>query len=418
MFEVGFRLAVAGLVGLAVGLEREWSGHASGPGARFAGVRTFLLLGLIGGMAGWTIDLGLPAVGIPLLVAAGILVVAAYVLAARQTGDVEATTEVAALAIVTLGAVAGLGYLEVASGVTAVMVLALREKDTIRAFVRRIGEPELRAAFQFAVLALVILPILPEGPYGPFGGIRPRTLWAVVLVFSGINYLGYLARKAVGESRGFGIAGALGGLVSSTAVALTFAQRSRTEPEHGAALGVGVLAACTVLVPRVAAVAWALNPTLGQALAPALVPPLVLGVLVLLYVSRRHPGEEAEHDAPPVGNPLQLASAIRMVVVFQAVLLGLEFAASRFGDSGLVGGAALLGLTDMDGLTFSMSRMAGATVSSTTAAHAILVGLVSNTLVKLVVGVGLGRGTFRRVVGLGLAVLTLATGAGIWLLVG
>lgn len=416
--ETAVRLAVAGLVGLAVGLEREWSGHATGPDARFAGVRTFMLLGLIGGLAGWSAAAGHLALAVPLVVGAVALTIAAYVLAVRQSGSIDGTTEVAALAVISLGAMAGLGHLATASAVTAVMVLALREKQRIQALLPRILEPELRAAFQFAVLALVILPLVPTGPFGPFGGIRPRTLWIVVLLLSGLNFAGYIARRIVGETRGFGIAGALGGIVSSTAVTFAFSQRSRAEPEHGRALGLGVLAACTVLVPRVFAVSTALNPALGVALAPALALPLLLGAVVVYLLRRRRPEEEGETNHPPVENPLQLGAALRMAVLFQAVLLGLELARDLLGDTGLVGTAALLGLTDMDALTFSMSRMAAESVGIPLAARAILVGLTANTVLKLVVSLTVGAGSFRRVTGVGLAALALATLGGFWLVGG
>ncbi|HEY9441952.1 MAG TPA: MgtC/SapB family protein, partial [Gemmatimonadales bacterium] len=61
--DIAARLGMAGLTGLAVGIEREWSGHASGPRARFAGVRTFLLLGLVGGVSGAVALAGWPQLG-------------------------------------------------------------------------------------------------------------------------------------------------------------------------------------------------------------------------------------------------------------------------------------------------------------------------------------------------------------------
>lgn len=412
--ETAARLGVAGLVGLAVGLEREWSGHATGPQARFAGIRTFLLLGLIGGVAGWALDQGLPGLGVPILAGATLLAVSAYILAVRQTGSTDSTTEVAAIAVLALGAVAGVGHLATAGAVTAVIALALREKARIQAFLPRIGAEDLRATFQFAVLALVILPVLPVGPFGPFAVIRPRTIWIVVLLLSALNFAGYLARRAVGETRGFGIAGALGGLVSSTAVTLAFAQRSRSEPRHGPALGLGVLAACTILIPRVLVVSWALNPAVGLAILPALVLPLAVGLAVVLYLRRRRPEETEETDHPPVENPLQLWAALRMALLFQAVLLGLEFARDRFGEAGLYGTAAFMGLTDMDALTYSMSRMAGTTVDATVAARVVVVGVTANTVLKLAASLAIGSAGFRRVAGRGLAALALVTLAGLW----
>ena len=62
----GLGILIVALGGSAVGLEREWSGHASGPGARFAGIRTFTLLGLLSGLVVWWAGCG-PTVCISLL---------------------------------------------------------------------------------------------------------------------------------------------------------------------------------------------------------------------------------------------------------------------------------------------------------------------------------------------------------------
>nr|MCU0618141.1 DUF4010 domain-containing protein [Gemmatimonadaceae bacterium] len=249
-------LAVAALGGLAVGVEREWSGHTRGPDARFAGVRTFSLLGGLGGVAGHLLGLGERAIAVTLLAAAGALVVTAFVVAMRRPGvTADSTTEVAALVVLALGVLAGLGERELAGGGAALVVFALAEKSRVQRWLALVDEGELRAALQFAVLALVILPLLPGGAYGPYGAFRPRELWVVVLLFSGLNFLGYIARRVVGVERGYSVTGLLGGLVSSTAVTLHFSRQSRVEPQHAAALGVGVVAACTVLVPRVMLVA-------------------------------------------------------------------------------------------------------------------------------------------------------------------
>ena len=79
-------------------------------------------------------------------------------------------------------------------------------------------------------MAAVILPLLPAGPFGPLGGVRPRQLWALVLFFSGLSFVGYLARRAAGPGRGYALAGTLGGVLSSTSVTLTFSRLSRESP--------------------------------------------------------------------------------------------------------------------------------------------------------------------------------------------
>jgi len=415
LLELVRNLAVAGLVGLAVGVEREWSGHATGPAARFAGIRTFLLLGLTGGVAGILTAMDGRPLAVVLLAIAGGLVVAAYVLAARRTAEaIDGTTEAAAILVLGLGLLAGLGSIRIASGVAAVVVLALSEKDALRRFIGRIDQAELRGAFQFAVLALVVLPLLPEGPFGPSGAIRPRMLWVVVLLISGMNYLGYLARRLVGEAKGYLIAGGLGGIVSSTAVTLAFARTSRREPDDARALGQGTVAASVVLVPRVLAVVLALNPRVVPKAALALAPILVVG-LVWLALSHR---SAAGGDISPADsrNPLELGQAIRMAVLFQLVLSGIEFARARFGDPGVLAGAAVAGLTDVDALTLTMSRLAETTDLVTLAAQALVVGVVANAVLKSAVAAALGHPVFRRQALPGLLAMAVAGAATVlWL---
>ena len=262
-------LAVAVIGGLGVGIEREWSGHATGPHARFAGVRTFTLLGLASGLAGWLWVSGVQGLAMILLAGLGGLVVAAYFAASRR--DVDGTTEVAAFVVMAAGVLAGAGSTRVAAGILAVTFLLLVEKKRLHALVSKLDRDEIRAAARFAVMATVILPLLPEGPYGPLGGIRPRVLWALVLFFSGLSFAGFVARRAFGRNRGYAIAGTLGGIVSSTSATFAMAQLSRKKPEVGRALASGALGANVVLFPRVLISSLVLAPPLAAALWPAFV---------------------------------------------------------------------------------------------------------------------------------------------------
>ena len=414
-------LFVAGLVGLAVGIEREWSGHASGPDARFAGARTFLLLGLLGGVAGGLIPGPYAALGIVLLSGGVALSVAAYAVAARRAaapegaGAVDGTTETAALVVLALGTLAGLGFQALASGAAAVVVLALGEKARVHRVVHAIGEGEMRAALQFAVLALVVLPILPDQSYGPLGGVRPRSLWIIVLLFSALNFAGYLARRAVGPDRGYGVTGVLGGLVSSTAVTFHFSRQSRREPQVAPSLGLGVVGACTVLLPRVAVVSAVLNPAVTLALVPYLAPPLAVGGAVVAYAVTRSAPAASTASRAESRSPLGLASSIQMAVAFQLVLWAVAFVRQTWGSEAVLASAALLGLTDTDALTLSMSRLGASEAAVALGARAIAVGVLSNTLVKLVVTLALGEPRFRRVASVGLAALAAACGLGLWL---
>ncbi len=245
----GAGLVVATLGGAAIGVERERSGHATGPQARFGGIRTFTLLGGLGGLAGWLSVSGLVPVAVVLLAAAAALVVAGYAAASRV--DVDGTTEVSAIVVLAAGTLSGAGQMALGSAVVAATALLLLEKTRLHAMVARLDDAALRASVRFAAMACVILPLLPPGPYGPLDAVRPRQLWALVLFFSGLGYLGWIARRVVGTHQGVIVSGLLGGIISSTSVTLTFARESRADGAPRLALAGGVVAACTVMLLRV-----------------------------------------------------------------------------------------------------------------------------------------------------------------------
>jgi uncharacterized membrane protein (DUF4010 family) len=391
-------ILIAALGGLAVGLEREWSGHASGPHARFAGVRTFTLLGMLSGISGWLWSEHFEVLGAILLSGAAGLVVAAYVAASRH--EVEATTEVASLVVLAAGVAAGLGRWELAGGTIAVTTLLLVEKSRIHDIARKLDDTSLRAAVRFGVMAVVILPLLPEGPFGPGAGFRPRTLWVAVLIFSGLSFAGYIARKSLSDTMGYPVAGILGGLMSSTGVTFSFSRLSRSQAKAGGPLAVGVIGACTILFLRVLVATATLNSALAAAAVPYLAIPFVVGVAATAMIWRMD--GKAKDKGPEVRNPLQFWSSIQMAVVFQVVLYLMHWFQGRFGDRGLLATGAILGLTDVDALTLSMARGIQAT-DWNVAAQALSIGILSNTCLKAAVALILGQGRFRWLTAAGLA---------------
>jgi uncharacterized membrane protein (DUF4010 family) len=408
------QVAIAVLGGMAVGIERQWSGKADGPSARFAGLRTFTLLGLTAGLSGWLYASGLAGIAVVLLAGMGALVVVAYLAASRQ--DIDGTTEVSAFVVLAAGVLAGSGNERVASAIIAITVLLLVEKRQLHSLVRRLDVVELRAGARFLVMAAVVLPVLPEGPYGPLDGVRPRQLWMLVLFFSALSFVGFLARRIAGRDRGYAVAGLVGGLLSSTMVTLTFSRLSRSHPTFGRSLAAGVLGANAMLFPRVLVASVVLEPTLARALWPAFVVPLIVG-LVFTWLGIRDRARETP-DLPPEQNPLQVGAALQMALVFQIVLFGVAFASAQFGAQGLLGSAVLLGLTDVDALTLSMARATTTDAGlALTAATAVTIGVFVNTLVKLALTLGLGRGAFRPLAAAGLAAIAVALGAAVyWLL--
>ena len=399
-------VVVAALGGAAVGLERQWSGHAEGPSARFAGIRTFTLLGIVAGLSGWLIAAGLVPAATVLLAGAVAITVAAYAAASRQ--DVDGTTEVAALVVLAAGVVAGTGMIRVASAIVTIEILLLLEKSRLHALVRRIDDLELRAAVRFGVMALVVLPLLPGGSYGPLGGVRPRELWLLVLFFSGLSFVGHILVRIVGPGKGYVIGGAVGGVISSTNVTLTYARLSRVDPASARALAVGAVSASAVLYGRVLVALVVLNAPLVVVTAPYLIAPALLAAAAA-GIGAMTPGAGGDAGRQIRSrNPLELVAALQMAGVFQLVIFLVNAARQAFGEVGVLTTAAVLGLTDVDALTVSMSRDVARTATLDTAAAAIAIGILANTALKAGIALLLGSPRFRIIVGGTLALVIVA----------
>lgn len=398
-------ILIAALGGLAVGLERERSARAKDKGHQFAGIRTFTLLGGLSGIAGWLWGLGFEALAMIVAGGATALVVAAYIAASRE--EIDATTEVAALVVIAAGLAAGLNHWRLSSAIIAITALLLVEKSRLHSFAARLSESGLRAGIRFAVMAVIMLPLLPEGPYGPLGGVRPRELWLLVLFFSGLSFAGYAARYAFGPSQGYVVAGLLGGLISSTNVALAYSRTSREEKLAAGSLALGVVVASTVLYLRVLTAATVLNRAMAWRLLAYLALPWAAG-LIFTVAGLRRGRKEDPHDVPP-DNPLQVVAALQMAVVFQMVLFGVFWMRDRWGEAGMFVSGAVLGLTDVDALTISMARAGLEAGQAGAAARATAIGILANTLMKFGISVLIGAPAFRRLAGIGLGVLAAAS---------
>lgn len=404
------RLGVAALGGAVIGLERQWSGHASGPQARFGGIRTFTLLGTLGGLAGWLSLHGLLPLAVVLLAGPTALVVSAYVAASRT--DIDGTTEVAALVVLAAGTLSGAGHVVMASALVAATTTLLLEKGRLHTLAARIDDAALRASARFAALACIILPLLPSGPFGPLDAIRPRELWFLVLFFSGLSFAGWIARRLVGSHQGIIVSGVLGGVISSTSVTLTFARESRSREARGVALAAGVVGACTVMLLRVVVACAVLNPALATTLPRFVGAAFIIGTLAVLagwWTNTPGRANKTHSDSP-----LQLRAALQMTALFQGVLFVILAVQARWSSEALVATSAIVGLTDLDALTLSLARSAVDAEAVPIAAFALAAGILSNTVLKLIVAIVVGRGWFRTVTVAGLGAISVALGVALW----
>ena len=392
---LALRFAVAIALGMLLGLERERTKGEEGG----AGVRTFALIALAGAMAGYLDEnLGLGWLALAVFVAVAALLISLYLITALR-GDVGVTTEVSALLAFLLGVLCARGQLQIGAWVAVAMALLLALKDWLHRLARRIDTSDVEATLKFGIVTLIILPLVPDQNYGPepLNVLNPYKVWLMVVLISGLNFASYLLIKIVGAEHGIGIAGVLGGLVSSTAVTLGFSQRSREPGEDASALALGILLAWTVMFFRVVIMSAVISGRLGLrvALAMGLLCAVSLGACYWLW-RRQKARERGEVKAGH--NPFELDEAIKFGVLFGVVVFVAKAAQVYLGEAGLYLAAAIAGLTDVDAITLAMANLAASDDQNlVVAARAIVIAALANTLVKSGIAAGLGSPELRRV---------------------
>ena len=402
-------MLVAILLGALIGLERERKRERAA--TLFAGVRTFTLIALLGGVTGILAD---PLGVAPLLLAFGALSVLVSLGYWRESaGDkLGATTGVAALVTFGLGVLAGLdAYVPALAGAVLVTgVLSLREE--LHGLAGGLTRDDLLAVVRFSAVSLVVLPLVPDEPLGPWEVWNPRTIWLLVVLISGVSFAGYVAIKWVGAQRGIGLSGLLGGLASSTATTLSMAERTRDAPALAATFAVGTLAASAVAGPRLLVLIGVVRPSLlPYALAPIGAAFAVLTVIGLWVA--RHQGETASDIA--LTNPFELRPALQFAALFAVIALLVRAAQEWLGTSGVLAASALAGITQLDAIALSLAERARGGLDPVLAGRALGFAFAANGLFKALLawtvgGLGLGR----RVLPALLLAAVAAAAAGWW----
>jgi uncharacterized membrane protein (DUF4010 family) len=401
------RLLVALMIGILIGLDRE---RAEVRKARqiFAGVRTFPLVALAGAIPVLLVD----RVG-PLLLAMSLLSIAAIAVVSyvrsSASGDIGATTEVAAIATFLLGALAGAGQLVVAGACGVAVAVLLVAKPKLEAFSRALTPEELTAALELAVITVIVLPVLPNRGYGPWHVLNPREIWLVVVLVTALSFVGFVAMRLLGERRGMQVTGAVGGLVSSTAVTMAMAERSRAAEGLGRAAAAAAVVASSIMPLRMAVLAGAVNAGILPRLLPVVGAMALAGLAAAWVLSLRRPDETNESGAG-IRNPFSVVAALSFAAIYGVVLLVVRGSGEYFGAGGTYAAAALSAVADVDAVTIAFSRSGPGATAWQVPAAAVAVAAVTNTLVKLGIAVGMGTGRFRRYMAVSLGVMA-AVGA-------
>lgn len=389
-------LVAALAVGLVIGLERGWHDRELPEGGRVAGLRTFALTGLLGGVLGHLQpDFGAwPLLGA--LLGLALLLTVSYVRNAELSGNLSATTPVAMLLTLVLGAFAAHGNITLALSAAVIGAVLLDLKPTLHGWLRLIDHRELTASLQLLVLSMVILPYLPNTGLGPYAALNPYQLWWAVILIAGLSLTGHFAMRITGAQRGVLWTGILGGLASSTAATLALARYAREQPSLAGAAVAGTLAACGVMFFRMVVLLGVIRPTLLSTFGSALVVTGVVLLCMALWRWRKLDRTVVGEGAVGAMAPFDLGTALGFGVLL-AVMSVLVPAAKQWLDtSGLYVLSAVSGLADVDAILISLARLHGAGGLSTGATVTAL-GLA--TLANMVAKVGIAWTTGGAQVG-------------------
>lgn len=368
-------------VGLLIGVQRGWQQRNEAEGSRVAGLRTFTLLGLLGGLlaAGWPESPWPVVAGIAAVV---LLLAVSWGHAAQATGSISITSAVAALVTLVLGAVAAQGNLVTAIGLAVVVALLLDLKPELHRGLRLIHEAEISAALQLGVLSAVILPLLPREGFGPYGAINPFELWLAVIFIAALSLVGHGAMRWRGARQGLLWTGLLGGLASSTAATLALSRAVRDQQELLAPAAAGIVAANAVMFVRMAVVVSLLQPSLALRLGGLLALLGAGGAAAAWFLWRRQRGGatgRVEGDGKLFDLPTALGFAFALGLVGVLVPLARE----HLGVAGVYGVAFLSGLVDVDAIVISSVQLqARGELPALTTTVAILLAVLANMTVK------------------------------------
>lgn len=405
-------LGVALAIGLLIGLERGWRARDRDEGMRVAGLRTYGMIGLLGGLSGiLTRQVDTFFIGFVFLGLTSVLLLA-YSKSIDKFGDFSITGIIASLITFTLGALTAFDHITLACASAVVITSLLNFKPLLHGWLKKLEQRELQATLELLLISVVILPVLPDQDYGPWNAFNPYHIWWMVVLIAGISYLGYFAIRIGGNQHGPVLTGAFGGLVSSTAVTLNLSKLSTQYPNMENVLAAGILTACATMFARTLLLTWVMSPALFQTLLPAL---LVMAVFTYLFAFLlwKNTREFKTNQEMALENPFQLGMALKFAAFLIIVMLLSKLLKDYFGDMGTYFLAATSGLADVDPIVISMSQMSKEGLNIDVAAKAILIAASVNSGSKSVFSWVIGNralglrvgGTLLAAVAMGLLIV-------------
>jgi uncharacterized membrane protein (DUF4010 family) len=391
---IGFAVSVG--IGFLIGLERQFSKEVREKEEQFAGIRTYTLVCIFGFLSALlSSQTGTWLYGVALVCHSAFVIISYMKLSAP--GNKGGTSEIAAIITFLLGGLVFFKLILFALIVTVTLLLLLAYKPHLHLFVRKLTREELIAIILFVVISALVIPFLPDKNFGPYELWNLKEIWKMVVLVSGMSLVGYMISKLLGN-RGTTLAGIIGGLVSSTSIALTFAQRSKEKNSDTSAFyyAIGIIGACTIMFPRILFEVYVVNKSLATHLWLPVILIMLAGALAAYFIYKRKNGRTNSREVP-LKNPLNFGTAIKFAILFAAIQWLVKFCTENFGDSGTYVAGAISGITDVDAITLSMAKISRGTGNMPIAVDTILIAALSNTLVKFIIVLTMGSVELRRI---------------------
>jgi len=390
-FDFLIRMLVTAGIGFVLGLEREYSQYSE-KGEIFAGLRTFTLVALLGFLTaylGITFTYWIFIAGFLGVVA---IVAISYWVTSNE-GNIGSTTEFAIIFTFLLGGLVLVGSINLSLALTVITLVLLSLKLRLKSMIGQLTQKELFAFVRFVVIALLILPFLPNEFYGPYEVINPREVGWIIVLTSGIGFVGYILMKFLGTDRGILLTSILGGLVSSTLVTFTFSKKSKENPELSQNYAVGIFAAATIMIARVFLWVFIFNKSMLVSLTLPLLIIFFTAFGVALFFYNKQFEKQRSVDKIVLGDPLNIRNAVFFGVFYMGILLLVSYANQTYGANGIYFSSSISALTDVDAIAISVSKLGGTTINLLIAQNAILLATLSNTVVKI--GIALFTGSHK-----------------------
>jgi uncharacterized membrane protein (DUF4010 family) len=424
-------LAAALGAGLLIGLERERRKRSrrGAAQAQVAGIRSFALVALAGGLAQ---VLG-QALAQPLLVLLGaalvaLLAVVAYARSLRLPGtpvaelDPGLTTELALFVTYLVGVLAvQTPALGASAAVVVATLLAARER-LHRFATQALSEAELHDALLLAALALVLLPLAPATPPAalqPWVPVAPRTLLLTVVLILALQAAGHVAGRVLGARAGLALAGLFSGFVSSTATIVAMGSRVRAHPgtETARAATAGALASTVATWLQALLLVAALAPSALATVAPAALAGAALAALAAATLWCRRPrGPMAAPAHEDSHGPLRVREAVAVATLLAVVAAAVAWAQRVFGASGALGSTALASLVDAHAPVAALASLYAAdSLGSGVLLQGVLVAVAGNAATRALAAFTAGGRAFGSRVAGSLLLSTSGAAAVAWL---